>query len=212
MTDRAGATPPRPLPPEDQERLARAVGLAARWHAGQVRKGTDVPYLSHLLQVAGLVLEHGGGVDLAVAGLLHDALEDTDATVEDVADAFGPEVAAVVADCTDTLPGDRPGAKAPWEERKRRWLARLPGLSPASALVAACDKRHNLAALVADARRGGLAAISPPRFSRPPDRQVWFHREAHAALAPALPPALAEELGRLVDELAALVAAGDDRP
>ena len=193
------------LSADDQERLARAVGLAARWHADQQRKATGAPYLSHLLLVAGMVLEHGGTVDQAVAALLHDAVEDTSATLDDISAALGPEVATIVDHCTDTLPGDTPSAKSPWPVRKARYVARLRDAPTQVALVAACDKVHNLTALVAEARSGGLAAISPPAFSVTPVEQLAFYDAVVDAVVGRVPPALAAELERRVAELRALV-------
>jgi len=185
----------------DQRRLSSAVRQALAWHGDQRRKGTAVPYVSHLLQVTGLVLEHGGSVDQAVAAMLHDAVEDTAATVEDVRAEFGPAVAAMVSDCTDTLPGDTPEHKAPWRERKERFLDRLGTVPPASALVVACDMRHNLGSMVADVRRDGIAAISPPRFSAAVADQLWYYGEAVDRLRAVVPQRLGRELDGLVAEL-----------
>ena len=193
------------MTPDDQRRLAVAVERALAWHGGQVRKATSVPYVSHLFQVAGLVLDHGGTVDQAIAALLHDAVEDTEATVDDVAADFGPAVAAVVADCTDTLPGDTPDQKSPWVERKIRHLDHLAAVGPESALVVACDKLHNLRSLADEARNDGLGAIWPPRFSVTPDRQLWYLTEAVDRLAPSLPERLAADLEDALADLRALV-------
>src|SRR5258708_39613794 len=83
-------------------RLAEAAGLAFALHADQLRKGTAIPYIAHLMSVAALVLEHGGDEDLSIAGLLHDAIEDVGAEQEDlIAARFGPRVAAIVRACSD---------------------------------------------------------------------------------------------------------------
>jgi (p)ppGpp synthase/HD superfamily hydrolase len=184
--------------------LVDAVAAAAGWHAGHVRKGTAVPYLSHLLQVAGLVLEHGGDDEQAAAAALHDAVEDTDATIGDIEARFGPRVARIVADCTDTLPGDRPDAKSPWLERKLRHLDHLATVGADSALVAACDKRHNLESLVADVSTTGIEATAA-RFSSAPDQWVWYYEQALDRLGSRIPARLAAELADLVVELRGLV-------
>ena len=194
----------------DQERLTTAFALACRWHAGQTRKGTDVPYVSHLFEVAGMVLEHGGSVDQAAAALLHDAVEDTEATIDDIARHLGEHVAAIVDHCTDTFPGDTPEAKRPWAERKARYVSRLRAAPPEAVLVAACDKVHNLASLVADARLHGLAAISPPRFNAEPLDQLAYYDAVADALVGRLPERLALELDRLVAELRAVVTRRSD--
>ena len=108
--------------PGQWDRLAEATALAARIHATQLRKGTSIPYVSHLLAVASIVLEQGGDEELACAALLHDAIEDGGAAWENViAERFGPRVAGIVRACTDadTVP------KPPWEARKRSYLDHL---------------------------------------------------------------------------------------
>src|SRR3954469_8645665 len=85
--------------------FSEAVELARELHAGQLRKGTEIPYLSHLLAVASIVLEGGGSERDAIAGLLHDAAEDAggQATLDLVRERFGDDVAATVEACSDTL-------------------------------------------------------------------------------------------------------------
>src|SRR5581483_11248115 len=111
------AAPETPL----GERLSRALAWAVERHGEQVRKGTAIPYVAHLMGVCALVLEDDGTPDEAVAALLHDVVEDTDATVDDVAREFGPEVAEIVAGCSDTdvIP------KPPWRSRKEAYIAGL---------------------------------------------------------------------------------------
>jgi (p)ppGpp synthase/HD superfamily hydrolase len=155
--------------------------------------------------VAGLVLEHGGDAEQAAAGLLHDALEDCEhVTREELARRFGPGVARIVADCTDTLEGDAPGRKSAWALRKRRHLERLAAADPRSALVAACDKRHNLANLVGDLRAQGHACFE--RFRAGPEDQLAYFGGFLAATGEKLPPRLRGELEALLAELRALLA------
>src|SRR3954470_10900241 len=98
------------------ERFDDALVFARRLHAAQVRKGTAIPYVSHLLGVCSLVLEFGGGEDEAIAALLHDAVEDQGGAAmrAEIIARFGEAVAAIVDGCTDaeTIP------KPPWKERK----------------------------------------------------------------------------------------------
>jgi (p)ppGpp synthase/HD superfamily hydrolase len=194
-------------PASGADRLGRALSLAVAWHGDQRRKTGGAPYISHLLQVAGLVLEHGGTVDQAVAALLHDAVEDTAATLDDVEAEFGPGVAAVVAVCTDTLEGDTPEAKSPWAERKAGFVERLRTAPDDAVLVAVCDKRHNLAGLVAEAAAAGIAAISPPRFNAEPAQQLWYYDSVLDAVAGRIPARLEAETRDLVAALQALIAA-----
>ena len=105
------------------ERFAEAVAKAADWHEGQVRKGTNVPYISHLLIVAGIVVQAGGDEDEAIAALLHDAIEDAGATREEIEETFGERVAAIVWECTDATQEMK--SEIPWRARKEGYIARL---------------------------------------------------------------------------------------
>ena len=124
-------------------RFVEAVAWAAKLHATQVRRGTKIPYLSHLLAVSSLVWEAGGDEDDAIAALLHDAIEDTHATAADISQGFGPRVAAFVVACSDA--NVRP--KPPWRQRKEAYHAQLDDPStPMEVLrIAAADKLHNAA-------------------------------------------------------------------
>ena len=189
---------------QDLTRLADAVRFALEVHAGQTRKGTRVPYASHLLQVMGLVIEHGGDVEQAIAGMLHDSVEDCeDVEIDTLRRRFGDEVAAMVECCSDVLPGDRPDAKSPWIERKRRYVTRLAATDVRTRLVAACDKLHNLRCIVADLRSLGPASLE--RFSGSPEQTRGYYEAARSALAPDLPRALLAELDALLEELRAFV-------
>jgi (p)ppGpp synthase/HD superfamily hydrolase len=198
-----------PLDESDQERLSQANRLALRWHADQHRKGSQIPYMSHLAQVAGLVLEHGGTIDQAVAGLLHDALEDAGSPkeraerVEIIARNFGDDVLTMVNDCTDTEEGEALESKAPWRKRKERHLDHLSSVGPRSLLVAACDKRHNLHALVWDLRTEGHGYLE--RFNAGPDEQIWYFREILNELRGSIPPRLLGEIESLLAEFTELV-------
>jgi (p)ppGpp synthase/HD superfamily hydrolase len=185
--------------------LVRALEFALSAHGGQTRKGAAIPYVSHLLQVSGLVLEWGGDLAQAAAALLHDVVEDTPATLAEIEREFGADVAAIVADCTDTGPGETPGNKRPWAERKRGYLARLQTLSSRSALVIACDKLHNTSTLLADLERDGVATLA--RFNAPAPQQLWYMRGVAAALRGRVPDALAHALQEHAERFARLTGA-----
>src|ERR1039458_568701 len=129
-------------------RIADAVEFAVRAHGDQVRKGTSIPYVSHLLGVAALVLEGGGDEDHAIAGLLHDVLEDTSVTAAQVEEAFSPRVAAVVVGCSDTQEKPKPPAL----ERKQLYLEHLEEADADTLLVSLADKLHNARSLLLDFR------------------------------------------------------------
>lgn len=192
----------------DPTALSSAVAFATEKHAAHTRKGTQIPYVSHLLAVSGLVLEHGGDPEQAIAALLHDVLEDCpDVTRAGLAERFGERVARIVADCTDTLPGDTPEQKSPWRERKERYLEHLKSTPNDSLLVAACDKLHNLGALVGDLRVQGLQYMK--RFNAGPMDQVWFMEEFLRRVVGRVPLRLQLELDHMIVELRKLVQGGD---
>ncbi|HEV3138536.1 MAG TPA: HD domain-containing protein, partial [Pirellulales bacterium] len=134
-------------------RFSEALAYAAELHGDQLRKGSGVPYFSHLLAVAAIALEHGASEDEAIAALLHDAVEDQGgAPVRDeIRRRFGRGVADIVDGCTDadTLP------KPPWRERKEKYLAHLPTAGASVQLISAADKLHNARSLLQDYRAIG---------------------------------------------------------
>lgn len=161
------------------ERFLDAVRCAAAVHGSQRRKGTTVPYLSHLLAVASLVIDAGGTEDEAIAALLHDAAEDQGGTarLEDIRLRFGRRVADIVEACSDSLEED-PTNKAPWRERKQRYIEQLAADDDKSVyLVSAADKLHNARAMLDDFRLVGDGLWG--RFSRDGgrDRIIWNYRQ-----------------------------------
>ena len=128
--------------PQLTDRFLAAMALAARIHTGR-RLGTEIPYMAHLLVVAGLVLEDGGSETEAIAALLHDSVEDGGGRplLAQIDREFGPRVAMIVAACSDTLDADDP---RPWRDRKASYLAHLPTITDDATLrVVLADKVHN---------------------------------------------------------------------
>lgn len=177
------------------DRYSTALAYAALKHRGQVRKGTSIPYLSHLLAVSGLVMEYDGDEDEAIAGLLHDVIEDVGREEAPVIQArFGARVLDIVLGCTDsdTFP------KPPWRERKERYLAHLEEASASVRLVSCCDKVHNATAILSDLDRVGPAVFE--RFTAGRDGTLWYYRGlADKFLKTNVLPArrLAEIVGRI---------------
>ena len=199
------------MDPEDRKQLCEATALACDWHGEQTRKGSQIPYVSHLLQVSGLVLEHEGDCSQAVAALLHDSLEDAEDPDERerrealIRERFGEDVLRIVLDCTDTKPDEAGASKRPWKERKTRYLAHLTAVRERSALVAACDKRHNLHALVWDVSVRGLGYLD--RFNAGPADQVWYFDGVLAAFRGRIPVRLEREIEDLLGRLRVLLEA-----
>jgi (p)ppGpp synthase/HD superfamily hydrolase len=135
------------------ESFDRALLYAVHANADQRRKGSDAPYVGHLLGVASLVLEDGGDEDEAIAALLHDVVEDQGgaARLADVEQQFGSRVAAIVAGCSDTDQVPKP----PWEKRKMSYLAHLETAGPDVLRVSLADKVHNVRAILLDYREQG---------------------------------------------------------
>ena len=140
------------------ERLTRAVDIARRAHNTQTRKGSDVPYLSHLFAVAALVMESGGSEDQVCAALLHDVLEDAGVSWSDEIRAeLGEHVLELVVACTDGLP-DAEGHKESWRTRKHRYIEHCSQDTPLereALVICAADKLHNLRSLLIDLREHG---------------------------------------------------------
>ena len=193
------------------ERFFDALRYAARLHNTQVRKGADIPYVSHLMAVSSLVLEHGGGEDEAIAALLHDAIEDqaearggAETLREEIRQRYGEAVVGIVNACTDAEVIPKP----PWRERKAAYIARVTRHGDAAYhRVSIADKLHNARAILLDYRTNGEGVWQ--RFSRKdPAEHLWYYRGLADAFRAAdlAPPALIDELDRVVSELESLVA------
>ena len=139
------------------EKFDRAFLYASHVHGGQVRKGTDVPYIAHLMAVAGTVLEYGGSEDQAIAALLHDAAEDQGGKerLDDIRNQFGEYVASLVKNCSDSLLASG-GQKEDWKTRKHRYLEQLAGHDEDTLLISLSDKVHNARSVVRDLRNPAI--------------------------------------------------------
>ncbi|SEI42719.1 HD domain-containing protein [Frateuria terrea] len=165
------------------ERFTAAVDYARVAHAHQCRKGTAIPYIEHLLGVASLVLGHGGDEDQAIAGLLHDVLEDCgEAHAAVIGDRFGARVLAIVRGCTDgsaegkAAVADADARRRDWLRRKQAYLAHLAHASDDMLLVSGCDKLHNARAIVADLGRPGVGRGVFDRFTGGRDGTLTYYR------------------------------------
>jgi len=162
--------------PRLTERFKEAFDLAWELHRSQRRKGSGVPYMSHLMSVASLVLENGGVEDEAIAALLHDALEDTPhrITAEDIERRFGSRVRAIVEACTDTEPGFAGGEKSEWRSRKEAYIGKVRS-APETHRVSLADKVHNMRCILRDYRAEGEALWG--RFKGGRDGTLWYYLE-----------------------------------
>jgi GTP pyrophosphokinase len=161
------------------------------------RKGTRIPYVTHLLAVAAIVGENGGTEDEVVAALLHDAPEDRggEGRLEYIRLRFGDAVAEIVAGCTDTYEAPKP----PWRERKERHLTHLARASDSVRLVSAADKLHNARSVLSDYHAVGEDLWR--RFTGGREGTLWYYRAVVDALAAKHDEPLVAELDRVVCEL-----------
>ena len=164
------------------ERFTHAIAYVRRAHATQTRKGSGTPYVYHLLAVSSLVLEFGGDEDQAIAGLLHDVVEDAgEVHRELVRAAFGDGVARIVDDCTDGSAEGKarhtePAAKrADWVRRKQAYIAHLRHADARTLLVSGCDKLHNARAVVQDLEDPACGTAVFDRFTGGRDGTLGYY-------------------------------------
>ena len=186
--------------PPTSNRLTDAFDFAEQLHRDQRRKKTGAPTISHLMSVAALVMEAGGDEDQAIAALLHDGPEDCggEPVLASIQDRFGNRVAAMVADCTDTMEIPKPS----WEPRKRRYLERLETVPDESLLVSICDKVHNTRSILDGYRQEGDAIWE--RFSATKEQAFWYYESLLGIYRRRTIPAiegLIAELDRVIGEL-----------
>jgi len=184
---------PRTLGP----RLQRAFQYAAEKHAGQTRKQTAAPYLSHLMAVSSLVLEAGGDEDLAIAALLHDAVEDCGGMprLREIRKQFGPRVAKIVAGCTDSYAIPKPD----WRQRKKDYIREVKHADGETRLVSAADKLHNVGTILKDYRQHGEAIWE--RFTGGRAGTLWYYRALSDEYERRNPTQITRELALAVAEL-----------
>ncbi|MCR4414212.1 MAG: HD domain-containing protein [Thermoguttaceae bacterium] len=192
---------------ELSDRFLDALVYAARLHASQRRKGSGAPYVSHLLRVCGIALEHGADEDEAIAALLHDAVEDQGgrARLDEIRARYGDRVAEIVAGCSDTDQTPKP----PWRQRKEAYLAHLPEATPSMRLVSAADKLDNVRSILADYLDSGDAVFA--RFKGGREGTLWYHRRIVEILKQLGRNRLVDELDRTVGELERAVGAKPER-
>lgn len=163
-------------------------------HRLQLRKGTSIPYISHLMSVASLVIEHGGTEDQAIGALLHDAAEDQGGqdTLDEIRRRFGTAVADIVYDCTDSWDEPKPA----WRRRKELYLAKLPQKAPQSLLVSLADKTHNAEAILFDYRAQGDGLWD--RFNGGAQGTRWYYQSLASIYRDVMPGRLSDRLERAV--------------
>lgn len=181
------------------DRYSQAFAYAAELHRDQLRKGTAIPYLSHLMAVSVIVLEQGGSEDQAIAALLHDAVEDQGGlpVAVEIRRRFGEDVARIVLDCTDAHEQPKPA----WRARKEAYLASLPKKRPDSLLVSLADKTHNAECILRDVTQDGPSVWG--RFKTEREGTLWYYDGLASRFAAVMPGPLAERLRSVAKLMAA---------
>jgi (p)ppGpp synthase/HD superfamily hydrolase len=178
-------------------RFEDALSYAFRLHNHQDRKGSDIPYFSHLMGVTALVLEDGGDEDQAIAALLHDAVEDQGgrAILEEIRRLFGERVASIVDGCTDSYSNPKP----PWQSRKEEYIQHIYQASEDVIRVSLADKLHNTRTILSGLRENGDQVWE--RFRGKKDGTLWYYRSLVEAFKTVTSGYMVEELERVVDEI-----------
>jgi len=186
-------------------RFASALVYACELHAGQLRKGTEIPYISHVLGVASNALEYGATEDEAIGALLHDAAEDAGGApvIEEIRSRFGSAVAEIVAGCSDTLEKPKP----PWRPRKEAYIAHLATASSSVLLVSAADKLYNVRAITSDYRE--IGEVLWARFTGDREGTLWYYRSLADCFLKLSRNRLAVDLDLVVQELELLTRHAD---
>jgi (p)ppGpp synthase/HD superfamily hydrolase len=157
-------------------RFFAALTYATSAHGAQVRKSTNIPYISHPIGVASLVLEAGGSEDQAIAGLLHDVAEDCGGAwrIKEINDLFSAAVAQIVSDCTDSLV-ENSSDREDWQSRKEKYLEHLSTSADSSLLVSAADKAHNARSIATDLQISGNVTWQRFSVGGEPKRILWYY-------------------------------------
>jgi (p)ppGpp synthase/HD superfamily hydrolase len=178
--------------------IDQAIGFAARAHKGQPRKIGSVPYIAHPVGVAFILQQMGCQETIVAAGLLHDTVEDTKVTLEEIRQTFGDEVADIVAGCTEP-----PKRRDNWESRKLHMIRTLVDAPISVKMVAAADKYHNLSHSLYNSRDGSKSIWG--RFGRGIEQQAWYYRSVSESILKNVPDPdqfpIFQQLLDVVDEL-----------
>jgi (p)ppGpp synthase/HD superfamily hydrolase len=187
--------------------FSKALVYAELKHHNQVRKGGDIPYVGHLLSVAGLVINDGGSEAQAIAALLHDAVEDAGGpdTQKEIQANFGDDVARIVKECSDTDETPKP----PWRDRKQKYINHLADVGDDTILVSVADKLDNARSMLRDYHAHGPSLWQRFTVKDPHDHLWYYGKLLEAYRNRGCISWMVDELGRVVGELKRLVEGGD---
>ena len=159
----------------DKKKYKKALDFTYKIHFKQNRKGTGIPYFTHLVSVSNNIIEDGGTTDEAIGGLLHDAVEDQGGlrVLKEIKKRFGSKVAKIVDECSDTVVVPKP----PWQERKKKYISDIKKKGQSSMFVSLCDKLHNGTCIVNDYKRVGKKIWT--RFTASPKQVAWYYESLY---------------------------------
>jgi len=164
------------------KKFDEAIALAAELHRDQIRKDAPIPYISHLMAVAGIVLEANAYhpmenlEDVAIGALLHDVIEDQGHKIDldQIREKFGDTVHGIVLECSDAVVTEESQEKPPWKERKVEYLAKIASKSRETLLVSCADKLHNARCIMFDHDRVGDRIWD--RFIAGKEGTIWYYK------------------------------------
>jgi len=162
------------------DRLSDAIEFATIAHQNHDRKGGDLPYISHPFTVGTLLIGVGASIEVVIAGYLHDTIEDTSVTAEELRHVFGEQITGIVLGCSER------DKSLSWEERKADTIDYLRRKAPVDVCMVMCaDKLHNIRTTINDLRTQGEVVWE--RFNRGKDEQAWYYKQIVSILGDKVP-------------------------
>jgi (p)ppGpp synthase/HD superfamily hydrolase len=169
-----------------------AIIFAARKHKDQLRKGTDIPYIAHIMEVMQILIENNCSEEIVIAGILHDTLEDTKTTTDEIRRQFGSEILSIVQSETEDKSLD-------WLERKSLSITHLFSADIATKVVCCADKLSNIRSIYADLQEIGEKVWE--RFNAPKDDIQLYYERIIKALSEISDADMYKELENLVNDV-----------
>jgi (p)ppGpp synthase/HD superfamily hydrolase len=173
--------------------IEKALQVASKYHEGQYRKNTDIPYIIHPVAVGMMLLKNGYSEEIVAAGILHDTVEDTSITLEDIKREFGENIAKLVEGSSE------PDKSLSWKERKEHTITFLKTASEDIRAVVCADKLHNIRSILRDYQLVGEEVWD--RFNAGKEQQKWYYTNVVESLAAQSTFDLLTDLRNEVDRL-----------
>ena len=187
----------------DLDKYLEAYTYSYKLHKKQMRKGSNIPYFTHLSSVSNLIIENNGTTTQAIAGLLHDAVEDQGGakTLAIIKKKFGPKVAKIVDQCSDTTIEPKP----PWKERKIKYIQNIKNKTQDTLLVSLCDKYHNASCILSDYQKVGERMWD--RFTASKQETFWYYESLYKEFKKYLKnhPKMIKAFKNKVDEMKKII-------